>query len=420
MFEEKIPEVKHELKSVLNDKESLYNWRLESPQLVKQPTGFKWFGYIIVSVVFSFIGGFLALTTLPLFTEGGSKEKVVQTIIVNDKNNLYTNANPVVDVAKQVGPAIVEIAVKGKANVQNQPNLDTDKSAGSGIIIDKRGYIVTNQHVIDNGDNIIVTLSNEKSYKAKVIGSDVRTDLAVLKIDADNLTVAQFGNSDQTQVGQLVIAIGNPLGKQYSHTVTAGIISAKNREIQVGPQTYQLLQTDAAINPGNSGGALLDTSGKIIGINSVKMASDEVEGMGFSIPINIAKPIINDIINKGRVIRPWLGISDANKVALYNAPNLDQLPKGHQPIPPNHPSTTVPKEDGKGVKIIVYAKSPAQKAGLLNNDIIVKVDNQAITTFFSLQKAIGSRKIGDKIKITVLRNGKTLTKEVTLEEMPEK
>lgn len=184
-----------------------------------------------------------------------------------------------------------------------------ERGTGSGVIYDKAGYIATNNHVVEGASEIIVSLPDGRTVKGKVLGADAVTDLAVVKIDADNLTVATFGDSDTLQVGEPAIAIGNPLGLEFRGSVTAGVISALNRSIEVGERKFNLIQTDAAINPGNSGGALVNADGEVVGINSAKVAVSGVEGIGFAIPINTAKPILQELAERGRIARPYLGAS---------------------------------------------------------------------------------------------------------------
>lgn len=174
----------------------------------------------------------------------------------------------------------------------------TERGTGSGVIYDKSGLIATNNHVVEGASEIIVSLTDGRSVKGKVLGADAATDLAVVKIDENNLPVADFGDSSTLQVGEPAIAIGNPLGLEFRGSVTAGVISALNRSIQLGERKFDLIQTDAAINPGNSGGALVNAEGEVVGINSAKIAVSGVEGIGFAIPINSAKPILDELAKK--------------------------------------------------------------------------------------------------------------------------
>ena len=214
----------------------------------------------------------------------------------------------VVQAVKEVGPAIVGITTRVYDRDMFNRRVEVGQSVGSGVLFDKKGYIVTNNHVVSGSKEVNVSLSNGKTVPGKVVGTDPSTDLAVVKIDgSDDLPVAEFGDSDALQVGETAIAIGNPLGLEFQGTVTVGVISALNRSLDDIDQRFKLIQTDAAINPGNSGGALVTADGKVVGINSAKIAKEGVEGMGFAIPINSAKGIIQQLISNGKVTRAYLG-----------------------------------------------------------------------------------------------------------------
>lgn len=306
----------------------------------------------------------------------------------------YTS--PVVKVAEEVLPSIVMIKNKVSINRGFQVQ-QVDNGTGSGIIYRKDGYIITNQHVIDGASEIIVILHDGTEYQGRVLGQDSKTDLAVVKIEADNLPAAKFGDSDKLKVGELAVAIGNPAGEEFSGTVTAGIISALNRTLTIGEKKMKLIQTDAAINPGNSGGALVNQNSEVIGINSVKLASSGIEGMGFAIPINDALPIINELIQNGYVKRPWIGVGITTITEsiskYYNLP--------------------------VGVYIgQVYYGSPAEKSGLKPGDVIVKIDEVKVKTVEDLSEIIESHKPGDTIRLTIYRSGKYTDIDVTLAVMP--
>lgn len=225
--------------------------------------------------------------------------------------------NPVVAIAETAGPSIVGV----KVNYMSQGFFGSLKEAdeeGSGIVYTEDGYIITNYHVIESAINnstakVTVTFANEdKEYEATIVGGDETTDLAVIKIDATGLTKATIGESSNIKVGELAVAIGNPLGQEFAGSVTVGYISAVNRKITTDGRTYKLIQTDAAINPGNSGGALVNSKGEVIGINTVKISSTETEGLGFAIPSDDAMPIIKELISNGKIVRPYIGISGVN------------------------------------------------------------------------------------------------------------
>ncbi len=271
---------------------------------------------------------------------------------------------------------------------------------GSGVIISEDGYIITNNHVIDNTDKIKVTLSNDKVYDAKLIGTDPKTDLAVLKIDEKGLPAVKVANSDKIRVGQWAIAIGNPFSRQLSNTVTAGIVSGVARS-SVGFDTdVDFLQTDAAINPGNSGGALVNLSGELVGINSAIISkSGGYEGIGFAIPSNVAKSIMEQLIKNGKVSRGYLGIqmqditSDVAKAMSLKSP--------------------------RGAIIAqVMEGSPADRAQLQQGDVIIKVNGKEIENGADIRKNIVTKKPGAEVDVTLLRDGKEISVKIILGEAP--
>lgn len=281
------------------------------------------------------------------------------------------------------------------------------KATGTGVVITKDGYIVTNAHVIYDtqygsglADSISVLMNDEKSYDAEVIGYDTDCDLAVLKINADNLTAAEFGDSDNLRLGESVIAIGNPLGFELMNTVTKGIVSGKDRRITINDKSMNLIQTDAAINSGNSGGPLIDMNGKVIGINSSKMSSSysatSIEGIGFAIPSNEASKIVEDLMKYGYVTgKPQFGISAQDVTETIS--NMYNLPLG---------AYITAVEEG----------SAADEAGLIAGDVITGADGEKITTVEELNIIKNKHTAGDEIEITYVRSGKTQKATVTLGE----
>ena len=292
------------------------------------------------------------------------------------------------DVVQKVRPSVVGVITESFQTYSTS-------STGSGIILSEDGYIVTNNHVVEGGDSIAVTLDDGETYAAELIGTDVKSDIAVLKIDAQNLPAAEFGDSSQVEVGEAAIAIGNPLG--LNGTVTAGIISAVDREIQVGSSNMVLLQTDASINPGNSGGALLNEYGQVIGVNSAKISSEDSEGLGFAIPSNTVGPIVEELIDKGYVSgRPLTGISGRNVSALaaafYNIPQgilVDQ----------------------------VAPESDAAAKGLTAGDVIIGVDDIRVENISDACTLRDEHKAGDTMKLTFYRQGST--REINIQLMEE-
>lgn len=306
---------------------------------------------------------------------------------------------PVVRAARTVGPAVVGITNKAVARDWFNNQIQVEQGVGSGVIFKADGYIVTNNHVIEGAKEIIVSLSDGRTVNGKLIGADPLTDIAVVKIDAKDLTAAPFGNSDEIVVGEPAIAIGNPLGLEFQGSVTTGVISALNRTLDISDKRLKLLQTDAAISPGNSGGALVNADGEVIGINSAKMAASGVEGMGFAIPINTVQEIIGQLLDKGYVIRPYLGVSVFDKASAAR--------QGYR----------LNAEHGVYVQAVTL-RGPADRAGIQHGDLILSIDGTATDTFTDLRNAISEHKVGDTIKITIDRNGNKLELEAKLEEIP--
>lgn len=310
----------------------------------------------------------------------------------------------------------VSEAVVGVINMQQQ-NVWTDSQdagSGSGIIYKKengKAYVVTNHHVVEGAKEVDVVLNDDERIKAKVLGSDQLTDLAVLEIDGDKIkTVANMGSSKDMKIAEEVVAIGNPLGMDFANTVTKGIISGLNRSIKIDTNgdnqpdwVTEVIQTDAAINPGNSGGALVNTKGEVIGINSMKIARDAVEGIGFAIPVDTAIPIMNQLEKDGEITRPLIGISTAS---------LNQVPPQYQN------KITLPKEVEGGMVIAdVQTGSAADKAGLEQFDVITKINGEEITSILELRKYLYSEtKVGDTIEVEYYRNGKLEKAKVALQE----
>lgn len=335
-------------------------------------------GVILVSVLSS-------LATYFLVTRGS----VQITGANNTTYNVENVENPVVAVAKIAGPSVVGVSVTYyEQSIFGQ--LAEGESEGSGIIYSEDGYIITNYHVIEDAVNsssaaVKITLSDETEYQAEIVGTDEVTDLALLKIEPEEkLTPATFGDSSNIQVGELAVAIGNPLGQEFAGSVTVGYISALNRDITTDGRTYNVIQTDAAINPGNSGGALVNSKGEVIGINTIKISDDSVEGLGFAIPSNDALKIIEELKVTGKIIRPYVGIYGID---------LDE-------------ATATRNRLVEGIYVYqVQDGSPAQEAGLQNGDIIVEFDGQEVKTTQELNDIKNKKEIGDSVHIKVYRAG---------------
>ena len=300
------------------------------------------------------------------------------------------------EVAQLVKDSVVEITTEQIVTGSFMQQY-VSEGAGSGVIITADGYIVTNHHVIEGATNINVRLADGKEHKAKLIGSDAKTDLAVIKLETTGLTPAAFGSSAELQVGEKVVAVGNPLGK-LGGTVTQGIISALDREITIDNTTMRLLQTDTAINPGNSGGGMFNTSGQLVGVVNAKSAGEEIEGLGFAIPIDTAKKVIEDLVGHGYVkgrVEPgfvFVEINDAMTAMMYRVNEL-------------------------GLYISsVEAGSDAEKAGFRSGDYVLKVEGQKVTTEAEAYALIDGKKVGDTLTVVIERNGQEQTVTLTLSE----
>ncbi|GAC1438752.1 MAG: trypsin-like peptidase domain-containing protein [Sediminibacterium sp.] len=349
--------------------------------------------------------------------------------------NNNTGGSPVdfTPAATTATPAVVHIKTKTKAKqvsnrqMQHQRNPFSDlfgddfgdffggprvipeqAASGSGVLITEDGYIVTNNHVVDGADEINVTLANKKSYKARVIGTDASSDLAVIKIDGKGLPYLVYGNSDESKLGQWVLAIGYPLNLDV--TVTAGIVSAKSRSIGINNRQSQnpvesFIQTDAAVNPGNSGGALVNTNGELIGINSaIASPTGSYAGYSYAIPVNIVKKIVTDIVKFGTVQRAYIGI---------NYPSLENM--NDEEKKSLEKEIGVPFKEGEGVFITgVPEGGAAAAAGLKKGDIVTKINGSAINNGPELQERVAGFKPGDKITLSYIRNGKENTASLTL------
>lgn len=299
------------------------------------------------------------------------------------------------DIVEKCKDSVVEITTESVSSGNSIFGQYVSQGAGSGVIISEDGYIVTNNHVVNNATSLKVTTTDGTEFDAKIIGTDSQTDLAIIKIDAQKLQVATLGDSDTLQVGDPAIAIGNPLG-ELGGTVTTGIISATDRQITIDNETMTLLQTDAAINPGNSGGGLFNSDGNLIGIVNAKESSTGIEGLGFAIPITPAKDVITELMQNGSVTsRPALNVS------LYDYTSNNQAQNSKY-------------KDGCYIVQIVR-NGAADKAGLKQNDRIISFDGQDIHSTSDVKAILKKHKIGDTLKIVVERNSKKVEVEITLQ-----
>ena len=329
-------------------------------------------------------------------------------ILNTEHISLENYSDTAIAAANKVLPSIVGIKIEFAVNSIFNHGTSVASAEGSGIIISEDGYILTNNHVVSSSESdsyyqvseatkVTVTLFNDETeYEAKIVGTDDQTDLAVIKIEKTGLTKAEFADSDSIKVGEFAMAVGSPLGLQS--TITCGVISAVNRNVTDSDgKTYNLIQTDAAINAGNSGGALVNSEGKVVGVNTLKLTGDNVEGMGFAIPINSTTDITSQLIQYSKVKRPYIGITGMDLNAETAKKN--NLAEG------------------------IYVKavddfSAAEKAGIKTGDVIVKADGQDAKTMDELNKIKNSHNIGDEIKITVNRGGQEKELTLTLGEQP--
>lgn len=356
---------------------------------------------LVTGIVTSAATTYLYINKVEQKTESSVDSNKSETVTNNGTKYEITQVeNPVVAIADVAGKSVVGVTVRSVSNTVFG-GTSTSDSEGSGIIYTADGYIVTNYHVIENAisnqsiSKVYVTLPNsDEEIEASIIGVDSVTDIAVIKIQKEGLSAATFDDSNNLKVGELVVAIGNPLGRELAGSITVGYVSALNRTLTSNGRTYKLLQTDAAINPGNSGGALVSSSGKVIGINTVKFGATDVEGIGFAIPSNIAKPIVDELIKNGKIVRPYIGISgislDDNMAKRYNLV--------------------------KGVYVAkIESSSAAYNSGIKVGDVIVKIDDKEITTIEELNEIKNSKNVGDTVKITVYRDGKNIEINVKLD-----
>ena len=415
--------------SISYEKEEAPRSSRMQPERTKNKSGIK--KTMLASFGAGILGTVLTLSIVP-FTDyadwiAGTAGKEQPTAAVGKSEDLSTEgavkiqetavtASDIADMVEQASPAIV-----GVVNIQQQQQSgqgfyypfeqqgqeeSVESGIGSGVIFKVEGntaYVVTNNHVIEGSDQIEIAFSSGEKTSAELVGTDALTDLAVLKMDAGYVeAVLEFGDSSVVRAGEEVIAIGNPLGLEYAGSVTQGIVSAVDRTVSVetsaGAWDLTTIQTDAAINPGNSGGALMNAQGQVIGINSLKISDDDVEGIGFAIPSNDAVPIINEIMETGQVNRPYLGVGLAS---------LEEIPQYYL--------QSLPEEVEGGVVITsVQEGSAASNAGLQVQDVIVAVNGTEVGNSTDFRKNLYNLKPGDTAELTVFSSGKEKTVKVTL------
>lgn len=368
---------------------------------------------VVASFVSAVVGGacalgvYVGLNKEPAKTIETSKTNtgsIVETSNPNFSQVSLTNySDTAIYAAQKALPSMVSISVEYDVNYMGMKKAVA--GSGSGVILSEDGYILTNNHVISSADSSsFYQVSDAKSikvkiygddteYSAEIIGTDSQTDLAVLKIDKTGLTPAELGDSSSVQIGEFVLAIGNPYNLDYS--VTAGIISALNREMTVENTTYNVIQADCAINSGNSGGALVNSKGEVIGITTLKLAGDGIEGVSFAIPVNETVPIYKELIEKGKISRPFVGISGID---------LDE-------------ATAIRNGLTKGIYVdSVVSGSGAEDAGIMAGDVIVSFDGKDVSTMDELNTIKNTKNIGDKIEIKLYRKSELKTFTITLKE----
>lgn len=368
---------------------------------------------VVASFVSAVVGGacalgvYVGLNKEPakvLETSKTNTGSIVETSNPNLSQVSLTNySDTAIYAAQKALPSMVSISVEYDVNYMGMKKAVA--GSGSGVILSEDGYILTNSHVISSADSSsFYQVSDAKSikvkiygddteYSAEIIGTDSQTDLAVLKIDKTGLTAAELGDSSSVQIGEFVLAIGNPYNLDYS--VTAGIISALNREMTVENTTYNVIQADCAINSGNSGGALVNSKGEVIGITTLKLAGDGIEGVSFAIPVNETVPIYKELIEKGKISRPFVGISGID---------LDE-------------ATAIRNGLTKGIYVdSVVSGSGAEDAGIMAGDVIVSFDGKDVSTMDELNAIKNTKNIGDKIEIKLYRKSELKTFTITLKE----
>lgn len=364
-----------------------------------------------ICIVSALLGGLTSVAILPtIFPQAFNSIQATplnQSALANTAsatlitNSIESQTNfPVAQIAKNVGPAVVGVSNFQTLRRGNENPGLIEAGSGSGFIVDaQKGYIVTNNHVIEGAQKIAVSLSDGRNLDAKLVGTDPRTDLAVLQIsDTNSLTAVSLGDSSKLEVGESVVAIGNPGGDEFARSVTTGVISATNRtlEMQGEASLYNLIQTDAAINPGNSGGPLVNYQGEVIGINSAKYAEQGFEGMGFAIPISDASSIIQQLIESGVAKHPALLVTVNDQYISYAETNT--LPLGAYIA---------------GVTV----NGPAAKAGIIEGDVITQVNNEKVENSSDLVRELYKYNIGDQINVTLSRNGQSKQVLATLGEI---
>ncbi|WP_409227325.1 serine protease HtrA [Gudongella sp. SC589] len=353
------------------------------------------FSYVLVALIAGMIGGLVTAYVAPTYLYG----RIIPT------PEIYTEGQPSMMNTVTINPVeeinvVAAVATKAVSSVVGITTVSIERDffwsrpvegVGSGVVVNSDGYILTNSHVIGDGNaqEIQVLFENGDKVQGRVLWYDATLDLAVVKVNATNLHVAELGDSDEIRVGELAVAIGNPLGLDFQRTVTSGVISGLHRSVQINQYNVMedLIQTDASINPGNSGGPLLNSTGQVIGINTAKIQTGE--GLGFSIPINLVKPVIEEIVREGSFKNVYIGFT-GSEVEIYEV-QMD---------------TDLPADYGV-VAIEILPGSPADEAGLRPLDVITYVDDEKVTSMSNLRKILYNYRIGESAELTINRDGTT-------------
>ncbi len=372
---------------------------------------------IVVLLVLGMVLGGLFVSNIDLLSDGQDIGRSFMPVVSADQRSLQEFSETFARIAEKVKPSVVLIRSKRVVRAAQQQLRNpfeeffggttprrqeprTDRGLGSGVIVSEDGYILTNNHVVDKADELTVYLSDERELKAEVVGTDPRTDLAVIKVDSDDLPVLSFGDSEQLRVGEWVMAVGNPFG--LSHTVTAGIVSAKGRKSVLGGDSYQnFIQTDAAINPGNSGGALVDLEGNLMGINTaIYSRTGGYQGIGFAVPANMARDIMTRLIEDGKITRGFLGVEISDLDAdLAASMGLD---------------------DDKGVLIANVIKGgPAVDSDIQKDDVVLALNGIEVEDSDALRNRIADFPPGTEIELEIYRDGRRKMVEIELGELPD-